>query len=65
MAGYGEAVGGQYTYDRINDTHSVSIGYGIFAIEKSGNSTFIGVDINFCAGIGIGGEAGVKWGIKF
>ena len=64
VAGVGMEGGAQYTYDK-KEGHSVSIGYGIFSYEISEDSQFIGINLNYSQGIGIGGEGGFKIGIKF
>lgn len=65
VVGVGMEGGAQYTYDTTKREHSGSIGYGIFSVESNGKSTFIGININLSGGIGIGGEAGFKLGLKF
>ncbi|MEO0038648.1 MAG: hypothetical protein RIQ59_1859 [Bacteroidota bacterium] len=64
VAGGGMEGGAQYTYDK-KEGHSVSIGYGIFSYEISEDSQFVGININYSQGIGVGGEGGFKIGIKF
>ena len=64
VAGGGLEGGAQYNYDK-KEGHSASIGYGIFSYEISEDSQFIGVNVNYSQGIGIGGEGGFKIGVKF
>ncbi|KRB56692.1 DUF6443 domain-containing protein [Flavobacterium sp. Root186] len=64
VVGGGAEGGAQYTYDK-KEGHSFSAGYGIISYEKSEDSQFIGINVNYSQGIGIGGEGGFKIGIKF
>jgi hypothetical protein len=64
VAGGGMEGGAQYTYDE-KEGHSISVGYGILSFEVTENSQFFGINLNYSQGIGIGGEGGIKIGIKF
>ena len=65
VAGIALTAGAQYTCDVPAKQNSLSAGYGIFAVDLSPQSTFIGVNFNLSGGVGIGGETGFKLGIKF
>jgi len=57
--------GANFSYDDKNKVSTVSMGYGLFIIENTGTTYFIGFNPNISFGIGIGGEAGGKVGLTF
>jgi len=54
-----------YTYDSEKQENSGSFGVGLFSYERAGDTNYFGININFSIGIGIGGEAGFKTGVKW